>query len=223
MTRARPAWLLAAACVAAGARPAAAQVTITRGPYVQSVSSTQATLRWRTSVACGSRVDFGPGPGLYTASVTDTTLVTDHAVTLAGLLPKHIVSYAVGKPDQLLTPPDASYGFRTAPTPGASGSVRVWVVGDSGHDNPGSEGVRDRFEAWAAGHPPDLWLMLGDNAYDAGTDADYQAGCFDLYPLEFRRWPMYPTRGNHDDLYAGPENDYLELFTMPALGEAGGG
>src|SRR5262249_2666989 len=153
----------------------------------------------------------------YAASVSDTTPVTDHEVRLSGLEPQFRYAYAVGKPDQLLTPPDASYTFRTAPAPGTAASVRVWVVGDSGHDNAGSEGVRDRFEAWSAGRAPDLWLMLGDNAYSSGTDADYQAGCFDLYPLEMRRWPLFPTRGNHDDLYAGPEHDYLEFFPIPAV------
>ena len=28
----------------------------------------------------------------------------------------------------------------------------------------------------------DLWLMLGDNAYPSGTDAQYQAAVFDFYP-----------------------------------------
>ena len=203
------------------ALPALAQ-TITRGPYIQDASSTGISVRWRTSVAAGSRVDYGATPGAYTASIVDTTRVVDHEIRLSGLLPASRHAYAVGTPSALLTPADATYSFVTAPTPGSTVPVRVWVVGDSGNNNLESQTVRDKFTAWSDGHPPDLWLMLGDNAYSAGTDADYQAGCFNLYPRPLRNWPLFPTRGNHDALYAGPGNDYLDFFTMPAAGECGG-
>lgn len=197
--------------------------TITRGPYIQDASSTAISVRWRTSVAAGSRVDWGGAtPGVYTTSIVDPTLTVDHEVRLTGLAPASKHAYAVGTPTALLTPADATYSFVTAPTPGSTAPVRVWVVGDSGNDNIDSETVRDRFAAWSTGRPPDLWLMLGDNAYSGGTDAEYQAGCFNLYPRALRNWPLFPTRGNHDDLYAGPGNDYLDFFTMPAVGECGG-
>jgi len=212
--------LLASWLIAAGAVPAAAQVT--RGPYLQSVSSSSVTLCWRTSGATPSTLAYGGAPGAYAFSITDTANVANHEVTIGGLLPAHAYAYGVGTPTGLLTPADATYAFRTAPAPGASVPVRVWVVGDSGHDNAQSEAVRDRFEAWSAARPPDLWLMLGDNAYSAGTDTDYQSGCFGLYALEMRRWPLFPTRGNHDVLYAGAWNDYLEFFALPSAGQCGG-
>src|SRR5207248_7849846 len=46
--------------------------------------------------------------------------------------------------------------------------------------------------------------------------------CFNLFPRALRNWPLFPTRGNHDKLYSGPGNDYLDFFTLPAAGECGG-
>jgi hypothetical protein len=180
------------------------------------------TVRWRTSLATPSRVDLGSVPGAYTRTVLDTLNTTDHEVTVTGLSPKTAYAYAVGQPAGLLSPPDATYRFVTPPLAGAAGSVRVWVVGDSGENGTAAAAVRDRFEAWSAARPPDLWLMLGDNAYSSGTDADYQSGCFNQYPVEMRKWPLFPTRGNHDVLYSGPGNDYLDFFTLPSLGQCGG-
>jgi calcineurin-like phosphoesterase family protein len=196
--------------------------TVTRGPYLQSVSPTAVTVRWRTDVATGSRVDLGDSPGVYSRSVSDPTLTTEHEMRLTGLLPGHHYAYGVGQPSALLTPPDATYAFGSAPVTGSTAPVRVWVVGDSGHNNPGAQAVRNKFESYSASRPPDLWLMLGDNAYSSGTDAEYQDGCFNLFPVELRKWPLFPTRGNHDVVSTAPNDDYYDFFTMPSLGECGG-
>jgi hypothetical protein len=210
---------LAAACLCA---TAASAQTITRGPYLQSVSPTAITFRWRTNVATGSRVDLGGAPGNYTLSVTDPALTTEHEVRVTGLQPGKSYPYAVGLPAALLTPPDATYRCTTAPPVGSTAPVRVWVVGDSGESGTAAESVRNRFETYCASWPADLWLMLGDNAYSSGTDSEYQTGCFNLYPTELRKWPLFPTRGNHDGLYSGANNDYLDFFSLPSLGQCGG-
>jgi len=201
---------------------AASAQTITRGPYLQSVSPTAVTVRWRTDVATGSRVDLGDNPGSYSSSVTDPSLTTEHEMRLTGLLSAHRYAYGVGQPGALLTPADATYSFTTAPPAGSAAPVRAWIVGDSGHNNTGAQAVRDKFESYSGSRPPDLWLMLGDNAYGAGTDTDYQDGCFDLYQTQARKYPLFPTRGNHDALYAGSNDDYYDFFTLPSLGECGG-
>ena len=212
---------LALAVVGLAAASASAQ-TITRGPYLQSVSPTAITIRWRTSTATASRVDLGATPGGYSMTFGDPVLTTEHEVRVTGLQPGHGYAYGVGQPAGLISQPDATYRFTTAPPSGSTAPVRAWVIGDSGENTTNSHNVRDRFEAWSGSHPPDLWLMLGDNAYSSGTDSDYQTGCFDLYPMEMRKWPLFPTRGNHDALSSGPNNDYLDFFTLPSAGQCGG-
>jgi hypothetical protein len=52
---------------------------------VSAVSSTSATISWRTDVRCSSRLEFGAGQPGYVAGGAEE--VTDHAVTLGGLQP----------------------------------------------------------------------------------------------------------------------------------------
>ena len=67
--------------------------------------------------------------------------------------------------------------------------------------------------------------MLGDNAYDSGTDPEYQAAVFDTYPTVLRNTPLWPTLGNHDAVSADSPTQtgpYYDIFTLPKNGEAGG-
>ena len=57
------------------------------------------------------------------------------------------------------------------------------------------------------GYPVDLLAI--HNAYNSGTDSEYQAGVFNVYPEMLRRSVLWPTRGNHDAVYAGDNNDRL--------------
>jgi hypothetical protein len=100
--------------------------------------------------------------------------------------------------------------------------TRVWVIGDSGLPGIDAINVRDAYLQYTGARATDLWLMLGDNAYESGTDEEYQAAVFDMYGDILRNSVLWPTRGNHDGLYAGANNDYYDIFTMPMAAEAGG-
>jgi hypothetical protein len=85
--------------------------------------------------------------------------------------------------------------------------------------------VRDAYASFAGGASPDLWLMLGDNAYSSGTDVEYQTGVFDVYPAMLRTSVLWPTLGNHDGISADSATQsgpYYDIFTLPGGGEAGG-
>jgi hypothetical protein len=85
--------------------------------------------------------------------------------------------------------------------------------------------VRDAYLGFAGGISPDLWLMLGDNAYNSGTDAEYQVGVFDVYQTPLRSSVLWPTLGNHDGVSADSATQsgpYYDIFSLPAGGEAGG-
>ena len=115
--------------------------------------------------------------------------------------------------------------FTTAPDGAAP--VRVWVVGDAGTAGSGSTAplqVRDAYRAFAAGQKTDVWLMLGDNAYFSGTDAEYQASFFNVYRDLLRRTAVWPTIGNHETYAPNPAGklDYFDIFSLPRDGAAGG-
>jgi tetratricopeptide (TPR) repeat protein len=199
----------------------ATQAVLTRGAYLQMGTATAITVRWRTDVATNTWVRYGTVPGSLTSSASNGTLTTEHEIRVTGLLPETRYYYSVGTSSGALAG-DASYTFRTAPTPGSIRPMRIWVIGDSGEPGAAANAVRDAYAAWTGTRKTDFWLMLGDNAYSNGTDSEYQAAVFNQYPTMLRQSVMWPTRGNHELLYSGSNNDYYEFFTMPDAAQAGG-
>jgi hypothetical protein len=195
---------------------------VTRGPYLADGTSDAVTVRWRTNVATDSRVWVGAAPGALAPAVSDGALTTEHELRLTGLTPETRNYYAVGTSTGILSGDDSLTWVTTGPPAGESRPTRIWVLGDSGLPGPPQSRVRDAYTAFAAGAPTDVWLMLGDNAYEAGTDADFTNGVFTPYASFLRTHVLWPTRGNHDAVYAGGVNDYYDFFTLPTSGEAGG-
>ena len=150
--------------VAILAQPAA----LVRGPYLQRATPTSLVVRWRTSSPTDSAVRVGRVPGALTTVVQSTALTTEHSVVLSGLSPHTRYFYAVGSSSATLAGGGLDHTFVTAPPPGARVPTRLWVLGDSGTANALARQVRDSFQAIAGSREPDLWLMLGDNAYAAG-------------------------------------------------------
>jgi hypothetical protein len=193
-------------------------------------------LRWRTDVATNTWAGWGEVMGVYDQTVSSSALVTDHFVQIAGLTPKTVYYYAVGTTLTVLAGGDGAHRFRTAPAAGDPDAQHLWVIGDCGATSlplcapPGpvtsnAALVRDGYFAWMNDATPDLWLMLGDNAYCSGTDAEFQMAVFDVYPQELRTVAPWPVIGNHDAVssdsttQSGP---FFDMFSLPSAGEAGG-
>ena len=69
-----------------------------------------------------------------------------------------------------------------------------------------------------APRPTDLWLMLGDNAYESGTDTEYQAAVFDIYPTSCA--PRCCGRRSATTTRSAPTRrretgPYYDAFTLP--------
>ena len=200
-------------------------VAVTRGPYLQSMTPTSVVVRWRTNASSDSRIAYGGSPGNLTSVVHLPTLTTEHVVSLTGLTPNTTYYYAVGSTGETLAGGDANHRFVTAPTAGTAKPTRVWVIGDSGTADANAAAVRDAYLAYTGSRGTDVWLMLGDNAYEDGTDSEYQAAVFEMYRTLLRQTPLWPTLGNHDGHTADSASQsgpYYDLFTLPTQGEAGG-
>jgi acid phosphatase type 7 len=222
----QPLWLVALfAAFCFGAFDANAQ-SVTRGPYLQRAGSTSITIHWRTSTPTASAIRYGTDSGDLALSVSDANPVTQHALTLVGLLPATRYYYAITDEQGLvLAGGDPSTFFQTAPPPGTTAATRIWVIGDSGSHEPPPVAVRSAYEAFIGDVPPALWLMLGDNAYDDGTDLEYQTAVFDMFPLQLRQTPVWSALGNHDGRSADSATQtgpYYEIFDFPRFGELGG-
>ncbi len=194
----------------------------TRGPYLQSPTPTSLVVRWRTSAAGVGRVSFGTAPGNWSASADEAISTTEHELLLTGLLPNTRYYYELSTVGGYTAASDSSFTFRTPPAADSRQATRIWVWGDGGLDNADSRAVRDAFIARTRSRPADVGLMLGDNAYFSGTDSEYQTGCFGLLQPVLKQLPFLSTRGNHEVLVAGANNDYYDFFTLPSAGQAGG-
>jgi hypothetical protein len=199
--------------------------SVTRGPYLQMGTNNAMTVRWRTSVATDSRVQFGTVAGSLTQAASDATQTTEHEVRVAGLTAGTKYYYSIGTTSVVLAGNDANHSFYTSPNAGQSSPYRFWILGDSGTADLNARAVRDAYLAYNGSNYTNLLLMLGDNAYNNGTDAEYQAAVFDMYPTILRQTPLWSTIGNHETSQStNPPASlpYFQMFTLPTAAEAGG-
>ena len=201
---------------------------LTRGPYLQMANGTSVTLRWRTNLASDSKIEVGTVHGTYTASATNSTSTTEHEVRIIGLTSDRKYYYRFGS-STLALQADASNHFTTAPPANTTRKIRVAAFGDCGTSGNGVQaGTLTAYQNYIASNPGELMLLLGDNAYNAGTDAEYQNGFFNVYGGNIvKNHILFPAPGNHD--YANTRArqidkkvPYYDIFTTPKAAECGG-
>ena len=194
---------------------------VVRGPYLQSGSSTSMVVRWRTDWPGDSLVRYGTNAAAPGGSAAVGTNTINHEVLVSGLQADTLYHYSIGSAAETLAS-GAPFYFRTSPT--NARPVRIWIIGDSGTADAHAAAVRDAYQNLSATLHTDVWMMLGDNAYGEGSDAEYQQAVFQMYPDLLRHTVLWPALGNHDagDSPTGDSSPYQAIFTLPRRGEAGG-
>lgn len=188
-----------------------------RLPYVQSVDTASATIRWLASASAPDSAEFRPGrQGPWQAAAVTRSHerasslsgpVATRDVRLTGLEPGAEVSYRIWADTALAGP----FTFRTAPRPGSGGTTRVLVFGDSGY---GSD-VQMRLARIMEEADADLVVHTGDIAYQDGTEEDFTLRHFQVYRQMLSHVPFFPAPGNHD-LRAEGGAPYRRAFVWPA-------
>jgi len=185
------------------------------------------SIKWRTDEAIESIVRYGTNLAELSDVRGNLVSAVDHEVKVSGLLPDQRYFYSIGTFSEVLAGGDENHFFVTPPVPGAKKPTRIWAIGDCGtasFRHPGSAMVRDGYLNFAGTNHTDVWLMLGDNAYNAGTDSEYQVAVFQTYPTLLRSTLLWSTLGNHETY--GPDQEgriaYHDIFSLPANAEAGG-
>ena len=199
--------------------------SVSRGPYLQIGTPNSTIVRWRTNVATNSRVSIGTTQGALTTQFDNASVTTEHEVVVSNLSPATRYFYSVGSTTQTLAGNDASHYFITSPITGTTAPTRIWVLGDSGTANVNAQAVRNAYLTFTGATHTNLWLMLGDNAYENGTDSEYQAAVFNMYPTTLRQSVLWPALGNHDTAQSTTPPaglPYFAMFTLPTAAQAGG-
>lgn len=200
---------------------------VIRGPYLQTSTDTSIIVKWRTLENTTGLVRFGTSLNSQTTLLADSISQEDHEILITGLTPSTEYFYSIGTlADDTLIGGDASFYFKTHPTVGTEQKTTVWITGDAGRDNGLQRDMRDAYYSYMNGDHTDLWLLLGDNAYEEGTEDEYQAAMFEkMFEDLLKQTNLYPTPGNHDLRdYDNPltEAPYYDIFSVPTNGEAGG-
>lgn len=237
--------LMAAALSVALFQVSEVQAAIVREPYLQQVTPDSITIVWRTDLASGtdSRVQYGVVEGVLNLEATATAVippsnanVRDHVVTISGLSTGTKYFYNVGTTSGGVEAGGTSeHYFVTAPTPGAGSNFTAWIVGDGGDNGANQAAVRDAMLAVTGSTPPDLFLHMGDIAYNNGTDSEFTNNHFGPYANILRHTVCYPTLGNHEGVNTvsgacwplpcapgATTGPYYEAHVLPTAGEAGG-
>jgi len=204
---------------------------VMRLPFLQKAAPTAMTVNWRTRDPGDTLIRYGQDPANLDQVITGTSapaplifttgpneIITDHSVTLFGLTPATKYFYQIASDNSPAPASDLEQFFTTPPLTGTPAKTRIWVLGDSGLPGQGVRDVKEAYLQFTADTPTDLWLMLGDNAYNSGTDSEYQRGLFDIFPEVLKNTPVWPTMGNHE----GYSGQFYGIFELPTNGQSGG-
>jgi hypothetical protein len=197
--------------------------------FLQQVSSSSAIIKWRGEP---NQLWFGTGETGLTSHVVAEIDSNHKLARLTELTPETRYYYS------FTNSPAANYiaSFRTAPRSGEvpeDGNTHIWLLGDSGTATEQSGGqfshageaveVMNGFLKYnresANDKTLDLLLLLGDNAYPAGTDDQWQGAFFDIYTDVIQSVATWPTIGNHE-MGVGAPFDICVFRSLPAC-EAG--
>lgn len=194
---------------------------ITRGPLLQMVSGSAISIVWKTNEMMPSKLSYGISENALTSSVKDETPKKAHELRITGLTPDTKYYYAVGNGTDII---EGSYRnfFVTAPPANTTRKIRIGVFGDAGTGDRTQKKGRDTYlQLFKTGTSAELALLLGDNAYNTGTDGEYQSKFFNIYDDNIlKNQTVFPVPGNHE--YYSPGVPYFSIFSLPTAGESGG-
>jgi hypothetical protein len=199
--------------------------TYARKPFLQMGTPTSASVCWRLSTATALTVRFGTDSTNLSRQSAPSAASANACVSLDTLLPStkyHYKLYA-GATE---IPGSTQQYVVTHPPANSRAKHSFWVIGDFGigpnHSTYGNAQlhVRDAYVNVNGGNHTDGVLMLGDVAYESGTDNELTNGVFNIYPDIMANSFAWPVIGNHEapNITSG----YLAGFTLPTAGQSGG-
>ena len=184
-------------------------LTISRGPYLQDVGTTDITVVWTTSLSVVGAVRYGPTQGPPWAFAKTGVLGTTHAIRLTGLAPDTRYSYQLVADGNAISGADE---FRTYPPENSTKPFRFVAWGDSGT----GDGLQLQLASCLSelSPPAELYLGLGDLVYPTGEWENYDPNFFEPYSPLMRRALLWTAIGNHD-VGTGSGAPYDANFYLP--------
>lgn len=186
-------------------------VTVTRGPYLQSTTSASTIIVWKTSAPTDSVIEFGDTAALGQTAGNPAAQESTHAVTLTSLTAATTYTYRIGGSGGPVTLREQ---FTTAPS-SSTASFKFLVFGDSGSGSQEQMDLAKKMEVESF----DFALHTGDVIYPMGSAGDYDPKFFKPYGTMLKKHPIFPCIGNHDMITLGI--GYKQAFYVPANNPSG--
>jgi predicted phosphodiesterase len=173
------------------------QSSLIRGPTVNLVTNHSALIFWRTEGATDATVHYGLNSSLL-ESISNSTLDSDHRITLSGLQIDSTYWYQVSSNGTS----SSVYTFKTAPADGAP--FKMLVIGDN------RPGVSTR-QPWTfrqlaelmTEERPHLVVFTGDYVWEVNEDEEWNTEAWtsftEISDSIGHYAPLYGVIGNHDD------------------------
>lgn len=192
---------------------------VIRGPYLQMATQHSIIVRWRTDLPAVSELYYGPDSSLLSNHITlKSEPTTEHEIEIPNLKADTRHYYSIGSQKGS----NVSY-FETLPDVMQAGEYTFLALGDCGSGYQQQTDVKNAVLEEFGNHFDGV-LLLGDNAYQSGTDKNYQDNFF-RYNEIFTNSVIWPTPGNHDynnHIPFSVDPAYYDIFNCPTEGECGG-
>lgn len=203
-----------------------------RGPYIQSLGSYTATVCWKSGGTDSVFIfRYGSDPDSLLSEITLSASDSVFQASLTELVPDTRYYYSIETENKVFSK-GADFFFKTSKAYADTSGIRFWTIGDFGSGNALQRQVRDVFDSIHSTQPVDFWLWLGDNAYNSGTESEYNRFVFDTtlgYGKLLRSLPFFAVPGNHDYYSVSGTSDilqdvgpYYDVVVLPEKGGLGG-
>lgn len=167
------------------------------------------------------------------ATIDESCSNIEHSIRVTGLNADTKYFYEVSTTSGTVLEGGASNFFTTSPISSTTRKVRIAAFGDCGGSNIINQNAvlsaYTNFLSTNSIDAADGLILMGDNAYNSGTETEYTNKFFNVYGANIlKNHKLYPSPGNHD--YADNNNDkknrslpYFNVFTVPYSGESTSG
>lgn len=191
-------------------------VFVPRAPYTVMQTQDSITIKWQSPKFEVGSLDYGFFPDSLDKSIKDAKKTKKHSITITGLNECTKYYYRVSSDSMSIDNEDRS--FKTLCK--SKDSQRLWVIGDSGKAGEDQQRVYKAMLDYIGHDFNNLnsWLLLGDNAYQSGTQKQYNESLFKPYAELLKRFTPWAIIGNHD----ARRWAFYSIFDFPTKGESGG-
>ncbi|EQB40524.1 hypothetical protein M947_01615 [Sulfurimonas hongkongensis] len=191
-------------------------VFVPRAPYTVMQTQDSITIKWHTPEFEVGSIEYGFFSDSLDNTLKDAKKTKKHSITISGLNECTKYYYKVLSASMSIDNEDRS--FRTLCK--EKETQRLWVIGDSG------KATADQTKVYTAMldyiehdfNNLDMWILLGNNAYNNGSQKQYNESFFKPYAKLLKRFTPWAVIGKYD----AKRWAFYNIFDFPTKGESGG-